>query len=153
MTSDCTGASLTAVQTVVNCVRTIHLFTSAYPAVLSGMNAATLLPYLKNATTVRSPVVSRELSALMQRVAGGTSHFRLSTSYFPSHDTLHAEDRSEVWSGASVGSAAYDHQTFTRLRPLGSGVSLHLMTNWFNRFVGPSRECCMHVCYRTAYNA
>ncbi len=33
-------------------MQTIYLFTSAYPAVLSGANAATLLPYLKNATTV-----------------------------------------------------------------------------------------------------
>jgi cohesin loading factor subunit SCC2 len=39
-------------QTVINCVRTIHLFTSAYPEFLSGSNASTLLPYLKNATTV-----------------------------------------------------------------------------------------------------
>ncbi|KAF9806781.1 hypothetical protein IEO21_08541 [Rhodonia placenta] len=37
--------------TVANCVRTIHLFASAYPAVLSGANASTLLPYLKNAAT------------------------------------------------------------------------------------------------------
>ncbi|KAJ7175276.1 sister chromatid cohesion C-terminus-domain-containing protein, partial [Mycena filopes] len=37
--------------TVINCVRTIHLFTASYPAILSGSNAATLLPYLKNATT------------------------------------------------------------------------------------------------------
>ncbi|KAI0734724.1 hypothetical protein C8Q72DRAFT_321316 [Fomitopsis betulina] len=44
--------------TVVNCVRTIHLFTSAYPAVLSGMNAATMLPYLKNATTPEEQVTS-----------------------------------------------------------------------------------------------
>ncbi|KII90510.1 hypothetical protein PLICRDRAFT_697054 [Plicaturopsis crispa FD-325 SS-3] len=37
--------------TVINCIRTIHLFTSAYPAILSGTNASTLLPYLKNAAT------------------------------------------------------------------------------------------------------
>jgi cohesin loading factor subunit SCC2 len=42
------------IQTVTNCIRTIHLFTSAYPAILSGSNASTLLPYLKNATTARS---------------------------------------------------------------------------------------------------
>ncbi|KAJ7164731.1 hypothetical protein C8R43DRAFT_1061973 [Mycena crocata] len=38
--------------TVVNCVRTIYLFTASYPSILSGSNASTLLPYLKNATTV-----------------------------------------------------------------------------------------------------
>ncbi len=39
-------------KTVVNCVRTIYLFTAAYPAVLSVQQASTLLPYLKNATSV-----------------------------------------------------------------------------------------------------
>lgn len=42
-------------ETVVNCVRTIYLFTAAYPAVLSVARASTLLPYLKNATTVSRP--------------------------------------------------------------------------------------------------
>ncbi|KAJ7719905.1 sister chromatid cohesion C-terminus-domain-containing protein [Mycena metata] len=37
--------------TVINCVRTIYLFTASYPAILSGSNASTLLPYLKNPTT------------------------------------------------------------------------------------------------------
>ncbi|KAI1793228.1 hypothetical protein LXA43DRAFT_1124268 [Ganoderma leucocontextum] len=44
--------------TVLNCVQTIYLFTSAYPAVLSGSNAATLLPYLKNATTAEEQTTS-----------------------------------------------------------------------------------------------
>jgi cohesin loading factor subunit SCC2 len=39
-------------QTVVNCVRTIYLFTSAHPPILSSAKATTLLPYLKNASTV-----------------------------------------------------------------------------------------------------
>ncbi|KAF7288130.1 Sister chromatid cohesion protein [Mycena chlorophos] len=33
--------------TVINCVRTIHLFTNAYPAVFSHDHATTLLPFLK----------------------------------------------------------------------------------------------------------
>ncbi|KAJ6466251.1 hypothetical protein C8R45DRAFT_1021008 [Mycena sanguinolenta] len=37
--------------TVNNCVRTIYLFTASYPSILSGSNASTLLPYLKQATT------------------------------------------------------------------------------------------------------
>ncbi|KAI0051083.1 hypothetical protein FA95DRAFT_1554896 [Auriscalpium vulgare] len=44
--------------TVVNCIRTIHLFTSAYPPVLSGTNASTLLPYLKNATSSEEQITS-----------------------------------------------------------------------------------------------
>nr|VWP00958.1 Transcriptional repressor TUP1 [Ganoderma boninense] len=44
--------------TVLNCVQTIYLFTSAYPAVLSGSNAATLLPYLKNANTAEEQTTS-----------------------------------------------------------------------------------------------
>ncbi|KAJ7246366.1 hypothetical protein C8J57DRAFT_1675032 [Mycena rebaudengoi] len=38
--------------TVYNCVRTIYLFTASYPAILSGSNASTLLPYLKTGTSV-----------------------------------------------------------------------------------------------------
>ncbi|KAF8968942.1 hypothetical protein BDZ97DRAFT_1797116 [Flammula alnicola] len=37
--------------TVINCIRTIYLLTSAYPSILSGTNASTLLPYLKNASS------------------------------------------------------------------------------------------------------
>lgn len=48
-TSSC--SSLIHRQTVNNCVRTIYLFTASYPAILSGSNASTLLPYLKAATT------------------------------------------------------------------------------------------------------
>ncbi|KAJ7134305.1 hypothetical protein C8R44DRAFT_770123 [Mycena epipterygia] len=44
--------------TVINCVRTIYLFTASYPAVLSGSNASTLLPYLKNATTPEEQATS-----------------------------------------------------------------------------------------------
>ncbi|KAF9457433.1 hypothetical protein BDZ94DRAFT_1326256 [Collybia nuda] len=44
--------------TVINCIRTIYLFTSAYPAILSGPNASTLLPYLKNATTQEEQATS-----------------------------------------------------------------------------------------------
>ncbi|RDX49866.1 hypothetical protein OH76DRAFT_1556053 [Lentinus brumalis] len=44
--------------TVLNCVQTIYLFTSAYPAVLSGANAATLLPYLKNAANAEEQTTS-----------------------------------------------------------------------------------------------
>ncbi|KAG5351628.1 hypothetical protein C0989_005551 [Termitomyces sp. Mn162] len=44
--------------TVFNCIRTIYLFASAYPAILSGSNASTLLPYLKNATTQEEQATS-----------------------------------------------------------------------------------------------
>ncbi|KAI0317644.1 hypothetical protein OF83DRAFT_1120276 [Amylostereum chailletii] len=44
--------------TTVNCIRTIHLFSSAHPAVFSGTNASTLLPYLKNATTPEEQHIS-----------------------------------------------------------------------------------------------
>lgn len=39
--------------TVVNCIKTIYLFVSAHPPIISTQQAATLLPYLKNSTTVR----------------------------------------------------------------------------------------------------
>ncbi|KAJ7457662.1 hypothetical protein B0H11DRAFT_208709 [Mycena galericulata] len=44
--------------TVINCVRTIYLFTASYPAILSGSNASTLLPYLKNAATPEEQLTS-----------------------------------------------------------------------------------------------
>ncbi|KAI9448916.1 sister chromatid cohesion C-terminus-domain-containing protein [Russula earlei] len=44
--------------TVINCIRTIYLLSAAYPAILSGSNASTLLPYLKNATSVSEQVTS-----------------------------------------------------------------------------------------------
>ncbi|EKM54090.1 uncharacterized protein PHACADRAFT_162472 [Phanerochaete carnosa HHB-10118-sp] len=44
--------------TVVNCVRTIYLFTSAYPAVLSASNAQTLLPYLQTASKPEDQIIS-----------------------------------------------------------------------------------------------
>ncbi|EDR13190.1 uncharacterized protein LACBIDRAFT_292430 [Laccaria bicolor S238N-H82] len=44
--------------TVINCIRTIYLFTSAYPSILSGSNASTLLPYLKNASTPEELITS-----------------------------------------------------------------------------------------------
>ncbi|KAH0832222.1 sister chromatid cohesion C-terminus-domain-containing protein [Lanmaoa asiatica] len=39
---------LSVFQTVQSCIRTLYLFATAYPSVLSGSNASTLLPYLKN---------------------------------------------------------------------------------------------------------
>lgn len=54
-------------QTVVNCIRTIYLFASAYPPVLSGTNASTLLPYLKNtSSTVCGFLPSGELHSDFQ---------------------------------------------------------------------------------------
>ncbi|KAK2465765.1 hypothetical protein APHAL10511_002309 [Amanita phalloides] len=44
--------------TVVNCIRTIYLLSAAYPQVLSGSNASTLLPYLKNASTAEELATS-----------------------------------------------------------------------------------------------
>ncbi|KAI6042629.1 sister chromatid cohesion C-terminus-domain-containing protein [Pisolithus marmoratus] len=44
--------------TVQSCVRTLYLFATAHPSVLSGSNASTLLPYLKNPTSTDELVVS-----------------------------------------------------------------------------------------------
>ncbi|TFK39055.1 hypothetical protein BDQ12DRAFT_682942 [Crucibulum laeve] len=59
--------------TVMNCIRTIYLFTSAYPSILSGSNASTLLPYLKNATTSEELATSDYLLKI----------FRVSIPYMP----------------------------------------------------------------------
>ncbi|KAG6336273.1 hypothetical protein ID866_2827 [Astraeus odoratus] len=47
--------------TVQSCVRTLYLFATAYPSVLSGSNASTLLPYLKNPMSMDELVVSEYL--------------------------------------------------------------------------------------------
>ncbi|KAI6114285.1 sister chromatid cohesion C-terminus-domain-containing protein [Pisolithus sp. B1] len=44
--------------TVPSCVRTLYLFATAHPSVLSGSNASTLLPYLKNPTSTDELVIS-----------------------------------------------------------------------------------------------
>ncbi|KAJ7644375.1 hypothetical protein FB45DRAFT_897682 [Roridomyces roridus] len=45
--------------TLINCLKTIHLFTASYPAILSGSNATTLLPYLqKTATTAEDQLTN-----------------------------------------------------------------------------------------------
>ncbi|KAI0265712.1 hypothetical protein BC834DRAFT_970070 [Gloeopeniophorella convolvens] len=59
--------------TVVNCIRTIYLFGSAHPAILSGSNASTLLPYLKNATSPEEQVTSDYLLKI----------FRVSVPHMP----------------------------------------------------------------------
>ncbi|KAJ3560203.1 hypothetical protein NP233_g10992 [Leucocoprinus birnbaumii] len=55
--------------TVVNCIRTIYLFTSAYPPVLSGTNASTLLPYLKNATSTNEELATTDYLLKIFRVS------------------------------------------------------------------------------------
>ncbi|KAH7925870.1 hypothetical protein BV22DRAFT_1088167 [Leucogyrophana mollusca] len=59
--------------TVHGCIRTIYLFTTAYPSVLSGSNASTLLPYLKNPTSPEEMLVSDYLLKI----------FRLSIPHMP----------------------------------------------------------------------
>ena len=50
--------SLFVFQTVQSCIRTLYLFATAYPSVLSGSNASTLLPYLKNPASVRTNLLA-----------------------------------------------------------------------------------------------
>ncbi|KAF5376813.1 hypothetical protein D9757_008902 [Collybiopsis confluens] len=44
--------------TVINCIRTIHLFASAYPLAIDNQSAMTLLPYLKNPTNTEEQMTS-----------------------------------------------------------------------------------------------
>lgn len=43
---------LTRLKNVVASIKSIYVFSSAYPAIISGSKATTLIPYLKNASTV-----------------------------------------------------------------------------------------------------
>ncbi|TRM61170.1 hypothetical protein BD626DRAFT_502962 [Schizophyllum amplum] len=52
--------------TVLNCVKTIYLFTAAYPGILTAENGATLLPYLKNATGPEEFVISEYVLKILR---------------------------------------------------------------------------------------
>lgn len=113
--------ALTRSQTVLNCVQTIYLFTSAYPAVLSGSNAATLLPYLKNATTVILLLrIVRVRSAYHAFVGGGADDFRLHTAHLPSFYPTHAQDCRQVWTRVTTSSSTYDIEAIDRCRRSGT---------------------------------
>lgn len=47
-----------ALQTVINCIKTVHLLVTAYPPIVSASKASTLLPYLKNPNSVGRPLNS-----------------------------------------------------------------------------------------------
>ncbi|PPQ86325.1 hypothetical protein CVT25_005626 [Psilocybe cyanescens] len=68
--------------TVINCIRTIYLLTSAYPSILSGTSASTLLPYLKNATTAEELATSDYLLKI----------FRVSIPHMPKTATKFGQE-------------------------------------------------------------
>ncbi|GJJ15616.1 hypothetical protein Clacol_009894 [Clathrus columnatus] len=57
--------------TVVNCIKTIYLFVSAHPAIISTPQATTLLPYLKNATTPEEQLTSDYLLKIFKTSTPG----------------------------------------------------------------------------------
>ena len=97
---------------MINCIRTIHLLTSAYPAVLSGTNASTLLPYLKNANSVSLHLHEFSPVANHRSLGRGTSDFRLPAQDIPGVDTSYAKDCCKVWSRASGCPTTNDYQAF-----------------------------------------
>ncbi|KAF8507524.1 hypothetical protein BU17DRAFT_57352 [Hysterangium stoloniferum] len=59
--------------TVVNCIKTIYLFVSAHPAIISTQQATTLLPYLKNATTAEEQITSDYILKIFRASIPGMS--------------------------------------------------------------------------------
>jgi cohesin loading factor subunit SCC2 len=51
----------TFLQSLLNCIKTVHLFVAAKPSIISSTKAATLLPYLKHATNARTSASSSGL--------------------------------------------------------------------------------------------
>ncbi|KZS93606.1 hypothetical protein SISNIDRAFT_485224 [Sistotremastrum niveocremeum HHB9708] len=51
LTDSLVDANESAGQNIVASIKTIYVFSSAYPAIISGSKATTLIPYLKNAST------------------------------------------------------------------------------------------------------
>lgn len=58
-----TLTSLIFLQSVLSCVKAVQIFVDARPSIISSTKAASLLPYLKNASTV-SPVRLQALTFL-----------------------------------------------------------------------------------------
>ncbi|KAL1743690.1 sister chromatid cohesion C-terminus-domain-containing protein [Schizophyllum fasciatum] len=52
--------------TVLNCVKTVYLFTSACPTILTADHGATLLPYLKNATGAEEYMISENVLKILR---------------------------------------------------------------------------------------
>ncbi|QRW20097.1 proline-rich protein Rad9 protein [Rhizoctonia solani] len=64
---------------VVNCIRTVHVFTAAHPTVMSTRKAVVLLPYLKNGSTGDDHAIADYLLKIFRscipRMPTGTSKF------------------------------------------------------------------------------
>ncbi|KAG9095820.1 Sister chromatid cohesion protein 2 [Ceratobasidium sp. UAMH 11750] len=64
---------------VVNCIRTVHVFTAAHPTVMSTRKAVVLLPYLKSGATADDQAIADYLLKIFRscipRMPAGTSKF------------------------------------------------------------------------------
>ncbi|QRV77482.1 proline-rich protein Rad9 protein [Ceratobasidium sp. AG-Ba] len=64
---------------VVNCIRTVHVFTAAHPTVMSTRKAGVLLPYLKSGSTADDQAIADYLLKIFRscipRMPAGTSKF------------------------------------------------------------------------------
>lgn len=116
---------------VVNCVRTIYLFTSAYPAVLSGAHASTLLPYLKNAATPEEQVTSDYLLKI----------FRASIPHMPKTAAQFGADLQQALQPMIIKpSSAGGVQTLQETVACACAVVSHL-THDFLRLVALLKSC------------
>ncbi|KZT19995.1 ARM repeat-containing protein [Neolentinus lepideus HHB14362 ss-1] len=116
---------------VVNCVRTIYLFTSAYPAILSGAHASTLLPYLKNAATPEEQVTSDYLLKI----------FRASVPHMPKTAAQFGADLQQALQPMIIKpSSAGGVQTLQETVACACAVVTHL-THDFMRLVALLKSC------------
>jgi cohesin loading factor subunit SCC2 len=117
--------------TVINCIRTIYLLSSAYPAILSGSNAFTLLPYLKNATSSEEQVTSDYLLKI----------FRVSIPHMPKTAAKFASElqlalQPMILKPSTAGGVQALQETVACL----CAVVQHL-THDFTRLVGLLKSC------------
>ncbi|TFK52693.1 hypothetical protein OE88DRAFT_1628274 [Heliocybe sulcata] len=116
---------------VVNCVRTIYLFTSAYPSVLSGAHASTLLPYLKNAATPEEQATSDYLLKI----------FRASIPHMPKTAAQFGTDLQQALQPMIIKpSSAGGVQTLQETVACACAVVTHL-THDFMRLVALLKSC------------
>lgn len=88
-----------AYQTVVNCIRTIHLLAAANPHIISGPKASTLLHYLRNPTTVSISLSEISFRCFPYDCALGRRlhSVGLYTQDISHVDPTYAQDRCQIW--------------------------------------------------------
>ncbi|CAE7081849.1 unnamed protein product [Rhizoctonia solani] len=104
---------------VVNCIRTVHVFTAAHPTVMSTRKAVVLLPYLKNGSTGDDHAIADYLLKIFRscipRMPAGTSNAVKPKLKGKKKGKGGAEEEMEVEDGKEKEDAELTNEDFERL--------------------------------------